>query len=153
MLSKKAKYALKALLHLTREYEKGLVNISDIAEKERIPRKFLEAILVDLKTNGILHSVRGKNGGYSLARNPAEVSVGSIVRMIDGPLAPIPCVSQLYYRKCDECKDEATCEIRIVMKKVRDATAEILDNTFLSSLEAISDLVVEPAETATAAQR
>ena len=143
MLSKKAKYALKALLYLTRQYDKGLVIISEIAERERIPRKFLEAILVDLKTNGVLQSVRGKNGGYYLAKNPAEISVGTIIRMMDGPLAPIPCVSQLYYRKCDECQDEATCEIRIVMKKVRDATAEILDNTFLSNLEALSGLVEE----------
>lgn len=149
MLSKKAKYALKALLYLTKQHEKGLVIISDIAEKQRIPRKFLEAILVDLKTNGILHSVRGKNGGYYLAKKPEEISVGSIIRMIDGPLAPIPCVSHLYYRKCDECTDEATCEIRIVMKRVRDATAEILDNTFLSNLDAISDMVMEEEETRT----
>ncbi|MCJ8164081.1 Rrf2 family transcriptional regulator [Pontibacter sp. E15-1] len=146
MLSKKAKYALKALLHLTRQHDKGLVIISDIAEKERIPRKFLEAILVDLKTNGVLQSVRGKNGGYYLSKSPGEVSVGNVIRMIDGPLAPIPCVSHLYYRKCDECIDEATCEIRIVMKKVRDATAEILDNTFLSDLETISGLVEEERE-------
>ncbi|MFT2011412.1 RrF2 family transcriptional regulator [Pontibacter sp. 13R65] len=138
MLSKKAKYALKALLYLTKQQQAGLVNISDIAEKERIPKKFLEAILVDLKTNGILHSVRGKKGGYSLSKEPSEISVGNIIRMIDGPLAPIPCVSHLYYRKCDECQDEATCEIRIVMKKVRDATAAILDETFLTDLEALN---------------
>ena len=108
MLSKKAKYALKALLYLTKNRNKGLVVISDIAREERIPRKFLEAILVDLKTNGILHSVRGKHGGYSLAKNPSEVSVGNVIRMIDGPLAPIPCVSHLYYRRCEECADDAT---------------------------------------------
>lgn len=141
MLSKKAKYALKALLYLTKQQDKGLVIISDIAENERIPRKFLEAILVDLKTSGVLQSVRGKNGGYYLSKNPSEISVGNVIRMIDGPLAAIPCVSHLYYRKCDECIDEATCEIRIVMKKVRDATADILDNTFLSDLETISGLV------------
>lgn len=143
MLSKKAKYALKALLYLTKHQQEGLILISDIAEKERIPRKFLEAILVDLKTSGLLQSVRGKKGGYSLVKNPAEVSVGSIIRMIDGPLAPIPCVSHLYYRKCDECIDEATCEIRIVMKKVRDATADILDTTFLSDLEKINTILSE----------
>ncbi|MCC9134801.1 RrF2 family transcriptional regulator [Pontibacter silvestris] len=138
MLSKKAKYALKALLYLTKHQDKGLAVISEISEKERIPRKFLEAILVDLKMNGVLHSVRGKNGGYSLAKSPSEVSVGNIIRMIDGPLAPIPCVSHLYYRKCDECIDEANCEIRIVMKKVRDATADILDGTYLSDMQAIN---------------
>ncbi|WP_114777450.1 RrF2 family transcriptional regulator [Botryobacter ruber] len=143
MLSKKAKYALKALLYLARHQQEGLILISDIAEKERIPRKFLEAILVDLKTNGLLQSVRGKKGGYALVKNPAEVSVGSVIRMIDGPLAPIPCVSHLYYRKCDECIDEATCEIRIVMKKVRDATADILDSTFLSDLDKINTFLEE----------
>lgn len=143
MLSKKAKYALKALLYLTRKSDQGLVLISDIATEERIPRKFLEAILVDLKTQGILQSTRGKNGGYALAKNPAQVSVGNIIRMIDGPLAAIPCVSHLYYRKCDECLDEETCEIRLVMKKVRDATAAILDTTYLSDLKKINQILSE----------
>ncbi|CAA9211781.1 MAG: Rrf2 family transcriptional regulator [uncultured Adhaeribacter sp.] len=141
MLSKKAKYALKALLYLTKNADKGLVLISDISEKERIPRKFLEAILVDLKTQGLLQSTRGKNGGYALVKDPAQISVGNVIRMIDGPLAPIPCVSHLYYRKCDECVDEVTCEIRIVMKKVRDATAKILDTTYLTDLERINTLL------------
>ena len=141
MLSKKAKYALKALLYLTKNRNKGLVVISDIAREERIPRKFLEAILVDLKTNGILHSVRGKHGGYSLAKNPSEVSVGNVIRMIDGPLAPIPCVSHLYYRRCEECADEATCEIRQLMQRVRDATAAILDSTYLSHFEKVDALL------------
>ncbi len=143
MLSKKAKYALKALLYLTKKADSGLVLISDIANEERIPRKFLEAILVDLKTQGILQSVRGKNGGYTLAKNPSQVSVGNIIRMIDGPLAAIPCVSHLYYRKCDECLNEETCEIRLVMKKVRDATASILDTTYLSDLTKINQLLSE----------
>ncbi len=144
MLSKKAKYALKALLYLTKNQNNGgLVLISEISEKERIPRKFLEAILVDLKTNGLLHSVRGKNGGYSLAKDPANISVGNVIRMIDGPLAQIPCVSHLYYRKCDECIDEENCEIRIVMKKVRDATSAILDTTYLSNLKQINTLLEE----------
>ena len=142
MLSKKAKYALKALLYLTKNADKGLVLISDISEKERIPRKFLEAILVDLKTQGLLQSTRGKNGGYALVKDPSHISVGNVIRMIDGPLAPIPCVSHLYYRKCDECVDEVTCEIRIVMKKVRDATAGILDTTYLTDLEKINPLLV-----------
>ncbi|PSR52017.1 transcriptional regulator [Adhaeribacter arboris] len=141
MLSKKAKYALKALLYLTKNADKGLILISDISERERIPRKFLEAILVDLKTQGLLQSTRGKNGGYALVKDPTQISVGNVIRMIDGPLAPIPCVSHLYYRKCDECVDEVTCEIRIVMKKVRDATANILDTTYLTDLEKINSLL------------
>jgi Rrf2 family protein len=138
MLSKKAKYALKALLFLSRPSDRGLVLISEIATAERIPRKFLEAILVDLKVHGLLHSLRGKNGGYKLAKDPDEISVGAVVRIIDGPLAPIPCVSHLYYRRCEECKDETSCEIRIVMKKVRDSTAQILDNTSLEDLRKIN---------------
>ncbi|RDC61423.1 RrF2 family transcriptional regulator [Adhaeribacter pallidiroseus] len=141
MLSKKAKYALKALLYLTKNADKGLILISDISERERIPRKFLEAILVDLKTQGLLQSTRGKNGGYALVKDPSQISVGNVIRMIDGPLAPIPCVSHLYYRKCDECVDEITCEIRIVMKKVRDSTANILDTTYLTDLEKMNTLV------------
>ena len=140
MLSKKAKYALKALLYLTKNQSKGLIVISDIAEDERIPRKFLEAILVDLKTQGLLQSVRGKKGGYTLVKDPAEISVGNIIRMIDGPLAPIPCVSHLYYRRCEECVDETTCEIRHLMRRVRDATAEILDTTYLSHFEKVDAL-------------
>lgn len=138
MLSKKAKYALKALLYLTREKEKGLALISEIAAAEKIPRKFLEAILVDLKTQGALYSIRGKKGGYKLAKEPQYISVGNVIRMIDGPLAAIPCVSQQYYRRCDECVDEQSCEIRLVMKKVRDATSDILDGTSLADLEKIN---------------
>ena len=143
MLSKKAKYALKALLYLTKRSDKGLVLISEIASEEHIPRKFLEAILVDLKTHQVLQSTRGKNGGYALAKDPGQISVGNVIRMIDGPLAPIPCVSHLYYRKCDECIDEETCEIRLVMKQVRDATAAILDTTYLTDLQKINTLLTE----------
>lgn len=143
MLSKKAKYALKALLYLTKKADQGLVLISDISSEERIPRKFLEAILVDLKTHGILQSTRGKNGGYALAKKPDQVSVGNVVRMIDGPLAPIPCVSHLYYRRCEECVNEETCEIRLIMKKVRDSTASILDTTYLSDLEKMNAVLSE----------
>ncbi|CAN5812114.1 Rrf2 family transcriptional regulator [soil metagenome] len=138
MLSKKTKYALKALLFLTKEKERGLVLISEIATTQKIPRKFLEAILVELKTQGVLLSLRGKKGGYQLAKEPKDISVGTIVRMMDGPLAPIPCVSHLYYRKCEECVEEQTCEIRLVMKKVRDATSQILDGTSLADMEKIN---------------
>ena len=107
--------------------------IADLAEKENIPRKFLEAILLELKNAGILHSKKGKGGGYSLAKNPAEIVLGDVIRTIDGPLAPIPCVSERAYKRCEECVDEATCGTRLVMKQVRDAIAQILDNTTLAS--------------------
>jgi Rrf2 family protein len=134
MLSMKAKYALRALLRLAEEYGKGPVLIADLAEREHIPKKFLELILLDLKNKGILHSKKGKGGGYFLGKPPEALAIGQVIRLLDGPLAPLPCVSQIAYRKCEECPDEKTCGIRLVMKQVRDATAEILDGTSLASL-------------------
>jgi len=134
MLSKKAKYGLQALTLLTKEYGRGPVLISDLAEKERIPKKFLELILLSLKNKGILQSKKGKGGGYLLGKPPDSITLGEVIRILDGPLAPLPCVSQTAYRKCDECEDEITCGIRPVMKEVRDETARILDGTTLSDL-------------------
>ena len=132
MLTKKAKYALKALMLMARTGHPML--IAEISEKEHIPKKFLELILLELKRDGLLESKTGRGGGYNLRARPAAVSVGRIVRLIDGPLAQIPCVSLTAYRKCDECTDETTCSIRMIMKQVRDATAEILDRTTLEDL-------------------
>lgn len=134
MLSKKTKYALNALVYLAKEYKKGPVLISDIAEYEKIPKKFLEFILLDLKNRGVLESRRGKGGGYLLAREPSQIFLGQVIRFLDGPLAPVSCVSQTAYRKCDECHDEKTCGIRMVMKEVRDVMANILDKTSLADL-------------------
>jgi Rrf2 family protein len=131
MLSKKAKYALKALLFLAREEGKGPVLIADLAETEAIPKKFLELILLDLKRQGILHSKKGKGGGYYLGKPPDTVTLGHVIRLLDGPLAPLPCVSQTAYQRCEECRDEMSCGIRLVMKEVRDATARILDGMSL----------------------
>ena len=134
MISQKSKYALKALSVLAREYGKGPVLISDIAKQEKIPRTFLELILLDLKNQGLLHSRKGRGGGYLLAKPPQSISVGQVLRMTGGPLALLPCVSKTAYRRCEECHDERTCGIRIVMKEVRDATARILDATTLADL-------------------
>ena len=131
MLSKKAKYGLKAMFYLADRYGKGPVLISDLAEEEHIPKKFLELILLDLKRNGLLHSKMGKGGGYFLNKPPDEITVGQVVRILDGPLAPIPCVSKTAYRKCEECDNERTCEIRKIMMQVREASAAILDHTSL----------------------
>ncbi|ABG57489.1 RrF2 family transcriptional regulator [Cytophaga hutchinsonii] len=135
MLSKKAKYALKALLFLSKNTDRGVVLIAEISETEGIPKKFLEQILLELKKQGILQSKRGKEGGYFLGKPANEIGIGQVVRIIDGPLAPIPCVSKMAYRRCDECIDEKTCEIRNLFLQVRDATIEILDKTSLSDLE------------------
>lgn len=129
MLSKKAKYGLQALLTLARHHGHGPMLIAELAEQGRIPKKFLELILLQLKNAGILGSRKGKGGGYFLAKEPADVTVGRVVRLLEGPLAPIPCVSETAYQACEECEDEASCGIRLVMKDVRDAIAEILDHT------------------------
>jgi Rrf2 family protein len=136
MLSKKSKYGLKALLALAEDTGRGPILISELADRQRLPRKFLEAILLELKRHGILESKKGKGGGYFLRREPSSITLGQVIRVLDGPLALIPCVSQTAYMKCEECVDEETCGIRLAMKDVRDATAQILDNTTLQSLNA-----------------
>ena len=134
MLSKKAKYALKALLYLTRGQTPGPVLVADIAREEGIPKKFLELILLDLKRHGIMQSKKGKGGGYSLGKAPELISFGQVIRILDGPLAAVPCVSLTAYQRCEECEDELTCGIRLVMKEVRDATAGILDGISLADV-------------------
>ena len=129
MLTKKSKYALKALLYLAKTDD--LVQISELADKENIPQKFLENILLELRKHGLLYSKRGKEGGYKLGKDASEITFGQVIRILDGPLAPISCVSQIAYQKCDECDDEKTCSIRRIMKMVRDETANILDGTTL----------------------
>jgi Rrf2 family protein len=134
MLSQKSKYALKALTVLAQEHGHGPVLISEIATRERIPRRFLELILLELKNRGVLHSRKGKGGGYLLSKPPANISVGHVLRILEGPLAPLPCASRTAYQKCEECVDERTCGIRILMKEVRDATAAILDSATLEDV-------------------
>src|SRR5262245_47684867 len=112
MLTNKAKYALRALGLLAEEYGRGPMLISEIARKEGIPKKFLELILLELKNQGILQSKKGKGGGYFLSRPPESVSIGSVIRYMVGPLAPVPCVSETAYMPCDECTDEKTCRVR-----------------------------------------
>jgi Rrf2 family protein len=134
MLSKKAKHALKAMRVLAGRYGEGPILISDIAAPDSLPRKFLELILLELKNQGLLQSRKGKGGGYALGRPPDMITVGQVVRIIDGPIAPLPCVSRTAYQRCDECVDERTCAIRLVMKDVREATAKILDSTTLADM-------------------
>jgi Rrf2 family protein len=122
---------LQALLLLAREPTQDLQLVSDIAEREKLPKKFLEAILLELNRNGLVRSRRGRGGGYALAKPADLITFGQVVRIIDGPLAPLSCVSVNYYRRCDDCKDEMTCEIRKVMRRVRDAISAELDGTSL----------------------
>src|SRR5271170_8115550 len=118
MISQKSKYALKALIVLAEEYGKGPILIADVAEREHIPRSFLELILLDLKNHRFLDSRKGRGGGYLMAKSPAQISVGQILRAIEGPLAPLRCASKTAYRKCAECRDEHSCGVRLLMCEV-----------------------------------
>lgn len=133
-LSKKTRYAIVALTRLAREYGKGPIQIRDIAEGEKIPQRFLESILLELRKLGILGSKLGKEGGYFLIKKPADVKLAEIVRHFEGTIALMYCVSEKAYRPCEFCKDEVTCQIRRVFKEVRDTTYDILSRTSLAAL-------------------
>ncbi|MCF3638499.1 Rrf2 family transcriptional regulator [Rhizobium sp. TRM95111] len=132
MISQKAKYAMRALIALARANPSEPVLIADIAVSQNIPKKFLEQILLDMKHRGIVASRRGKQGGYMLLKPANDITFGEILRMIDGPIAPLPCLSQTAYRKCEDCNGESDCEIRHVFARVADATRNILFNTTLA---------------------
>lgn len=144
MLSQKARYALRALCALGSSESEGPVMIAAIAEQADVPRKFLEAILLELKKRGIVHSHRGKFGGYTLARAPENISFAEIIRTIDGPLALSPCASRTAFRRCDDCVDETTCAIRKVLLDVRDATADILERHTLAQAMADEKAAKKP---------
>jgi Rrf2 family protein len=134
VLSKKAKYGLKALEYIAKQDQKIPVHTSDISLAESIPRKFLEAILLELKHDGILKSKQGKNGGYNLLITPSEVTIGRVVRLFDGPIALLPCVSSNYYEPCDDCENEAFCGLKNIFSEVREATGSILDKLSLKDI-------------------
>ena len=133
-ISKRTQYGLKAVLNLAAHYGEGPVLISSISETEGIPVRFLELILLHLKNRGLLHSKKGKGGGYELSRPPSTVTIGSLIRIMEGPLAPLPCASETAFKPCEECPDIEGCGLRIVMRQVRDAMAEVLDRTTLADL-------------------
>lgn len=122
------------MLALGCRFGEGPVLISTLAREESIPLKFLEAILLDLKGHGLLASKSGKGGGYQLTRPPSTVTIGSLIRVLEGPLSPLPCASETAFKPCDECVDIETCGTRMIMRQVRDATADILDRTTLADL-------------------
>jgi Rrf2 family protein len=134
VISKKTKYAIKALIHLAKNYGHGPILISSLSEKEKIPKKFLEAILLDLRKQGILGSKMGAGGGYYLIKKPNEVTLSQILRSTDGPIALVPCVSLNFYERCEDCISEEICSIRNVMIDVREATLKILSTTTLEEM-------------------
>jgi len=131
MLSMKTKYGLKALSYLAKQDINIPVLISEISESENISKKFLESILLILKKNGILASRKGKGGGYYLLKKPSEIKISSIIRVLEGPIAMLPCVSLNYYEKCDDCTNEEQCSLNRLMVEVRDSTLKILENKTL----------------------
>lgn len=147
-LSKRGEYGLRAMIVLATPDEDGLspvVQIKEISQREQIPAKFLEQILLSLKNAGLLHSKMGLGGGYHLARPAGEISLGQIVRVLDGPLAPVKCVSQMAYEPCG-CPDEETCGLRLVMGDVRNAIAGILDGTSLEDVTRRMNKVRKPVK-------
>ena len=134
MLSNKAQYAFRALTLLVDRYNEGPVLISEIARKKRIPLKFLENILLELKKAGVLESKKGKGGGYYIKQDPAKTSIAAVLLIVDGPIAMLPCVSLYFYQKCKNC-DEKNCGLHDIMEGVRDATLNILENKTLQDLE------------------
>lgn len=134
MLTQRSRYALRALIFIARTNGVTPVPISMIAADQKLPRKFLEAILLELKNGGLVTSYRGKLGGYRLARPAGQISFGEIIRQIEGPLALVPCVSVSAYQRCVDCFEESTCVIRKTMIEVREQTARILDHTTLADL-------------------
>ena len=129
MISQKAKYALRALVALSKVPPETSLMIAEISKSQAIPKKFLEQILLELKRAGIVMSRRGRLGGYVLLRPTDKLTFGEVLRLIDGPIAPLPCLSKIAYRRCEDCQDEATCEIRHVFAGVVKAQREVLDHT------------------------
>ena len=134
MLSKKTKYAFHALTYLGKQEDKKPVIISQIADETRVPKKFLESILLQLRKAGFLKSKMGKGGGYYLFKEPKDILMADIIRMFNGPIALLPCVSLNYYEACDECSDEKACGLNKMMIEVRDETLKILENKSLEEM-------------------
>jgi Rrf2 family protein len=144
MITQKAKYAFKALFHMAAAPDGASMRIEEIAAGASVPRKFLEHILLDLKRKGIVASSRGRSGGYTLVRRPTEMTISDVLRAIDGPIAPLPCISRTAYRRCDDCKDETSCSVRRLFADTYSATLALWEGTALADA-----LIVDPAEMAT----
>ncbi|MCF6347292.1 MAG: Rrf2 family transcriptional regulator [Flavobacteriaceae bacterium] len=134
MISKKTKYGIKALTYLARQENNTPVQIATIAKSENISQKFLESILLTLRKNGFLGSKKGKGGGYYLLKDSKDVKMSSVMRILEGPIAMVPCVSLNFYEKCDDCPDEKACAVHNLMIEVRDSSLHIFNNKSLADL-------------------
>jgi Rrf2 family protein len=139
MLTAKGKYGLKALAHLAGLEPGATTQAIEIADAHNIPKKFLDAILGELRNAGLVHAKKGPGGGYMLARAPSDIKVGLVIRELDGPLAPIACASRTAYHPCRDCEDVKTCAIRITMTKVRDAMSDVLDRLTIADVVAMGE--------------
>ena len=145
MLTKKGKYGLKAMVHLAQFSPGRPVPVLEIASTQQIPKKFLDAILSELRNAGFVNSKMGKGGGYMLARTASQISVGEIIRVIDGPLAPLPCASKTCYQRCDDCLDETKCPVRLVMLDAQRALSQVLDSCTLAQMRVMAATDLEVA--------
>jgi len=134
MLSKKTKYGIKALAYIARKRDRKPVQASEISESENISQKFLESILLELRKSGFLGSKKGKGGGYYLIKEPVDIRMTAVIRVLEGPIAMVPCVSLNYYEKCDDCPDEKTCSVHKLMIQVRDASLQVLGENTLKDI-------------------
>ncbi len=134
MLSKKTKYGIKALAYIARKKDRKPVQASEISENENISQKFLESIMLELRKSGFLGSKKGKGGGYYLIKEPGEIRMTAVIRVLEGPIAMVPCVSLNYYEKCDDCPDENTCSVHKLMIQVRDASLQVLGENTLEDI-------------------
>ena len=134
MLSKKTKYGIKALAYIARKKDSKPVQASEISESENISQKFLESILLELRKSGFLGSKKGKGGGYYLIKEPNEIRMTAVIRVLEGPIAMVPCVSLNYYEKCEDCPDEKTCSVHNLMIQVRDASLNVLGENTLEDI-------------------
>ncbi|MDN3595213.1 RrF2 family transcriptional regulator [Zunongwangia endophytica] len=134
MLSKKTKYGIKALTFIARQPDRNPVQTSEIAKSENISQKFLESILLILRKSGFLGSKKGKGGGYYLIKEPEDIKMTAVIRVLEGPIAMVPCVSLNYYEKCDDCPDEKTCAVHKLMIQVRDSTLNVFGENTLADL-------------------
>ncbi|SHG01047.1 transcriptional regulator, BadM/Rrf2 family [Salegentibacter echinorum] len=136
MLSKKTKYGIKALAFIARKKDRKPVQTSEIAKSENISQKFLESILLELRKSGFLGSKKGKGGGYYLIQEPEDIGMTAVIRVLEGPIAMVPCVSLNYYEKCDDCPDEKACSVNKLMVQVRDSTLKVLGDNTLADVAA-----------------
>ncbi|MDT0689134.1 Rrf2 family transcriptional regulator [Salegentibacter sp. F188] len=134
MLSKKTKYGIKALAFMAKQPERNPVQTAEIARSQNISQKFLESILLELRKSGFLGAKKGKGGGYYLIKEPEEIKMTSVIRVLEGPIAMVPCVSLNYYEKCSDCPSEETCSVHSLMIQVRDSTLKVLGDNTLADL-------------------